>query len=156
MTKPLHDYFYRFPQRQPNIPGRCRVRIYRRKNGTHTVLLTELDTNEGESITSACDRIATHLVATRGLNPKTTRWIQQDFSEDVNPQGEISEVFDELVFTWDGNQKASDPQWQRLTSEQVEALTGADMSTLSRRLGDFELQIEEKSNHESTETQRST
>ena len=42
--KPLIDYFYRFPSNHLyNMPGRCRVRIYKRKNGAHTVLLTELD-----------------------------------------------------------------------------------------------------------------
>ena len=43
--KPLHDYFYRFPQDRFHIGGRCRVRIYKRGNGPHTVLLTELNSN---------------------------------------------------------------------------------------------------------------
>ena len=70
--KPIHDYFYRFPSEPHQVPGRCRVRIYRRKNGTHTVLLTELDTNTGESIAGACERIATNLAVgqrQRGARP---------------------------------------------------------------------------------------
>ena len=143
--KPLHDYFYRFPHEQLRMQGRCRVRIYERKNGTHTVLLTELNSNLGESITSACERVATAIAAKRGLNPKTTRWIQHDPSNDELPQ-----VFDELHFTWDSNNTASDPQWQRLVDEQVEALTGDILDTLNRRLGDLELQTEEIPEHEST------
>lgn len=147
--KPIHDYFYRFPAEQPHVRGRCRVRIYKRNN-THTVLLTELDTNAGESITSACDRIATDLVMGKGLNPKTTRWIQHEPG-----YGDLPQVFDELKFTWDSNRRASDPQWHRLTDEQAIGLTGDSLSALDRRLGDFELRIEEKNGHESTETQRS-
>ncbi|MBW7883181.1 MAG: hypothetical protein H3C34_11185 [Caldilineaceae bacterium] len=135
--KPLHDYFYRFPHEHLRVSGRCRVRIYKRNNGTHTVLLTELNTNSGESIASACDRIATALVATRGLNLKTTRWIQHDPAHDDLPQ-----VFDEVKFTWDSNNMASDPQWWRLGDEQAEALIGDSLSALSRRLGDLEFQTE--------------
>ena len=90
--KPLHDYFYRFPHELLRMPGRCRVRIYKRKNGTHTVLLTELNNNAGESIASACERIATDLTTARGLNPKTTRWIQHD-----PPQDDLPQVFEEIA-----------------------------------------------------------
>lgn len=143
--KLLHDYFYRFPRAQPGMPGRCRVRIYRRQTGGHTVLLTELDTNSGESIAGACERIATDLAAVRGLNPKTTRWIQHE-----PPYDELPQEFGELQFTWDSNNIASDPQWQRIGAEQAEALTGASLSDLNRRLGDFELQIEEGTERERT------
>lgn len=144
--KQLHDYFYRFPNGRLGVPGRCRVRVYKRKNGTHTVLLTELNSNTGESITSACERIATDLAAAKRLNPKTTRWIQHD-----PPQDDLSQVFDELQFTWDSNQTAHDPQWQSLGDEQAEALTGDSLSALNRRLGDFEFQIEEGTDHGRTE-----
>ena len=144
--KPLHDYFYRFPHEHLGVPGRCRVRIYKRKNGTHTVLLTELNSNSGESITSACERIATDLAAAKRLNPKTTRWIQHE-----PPQDDLPQVFDELQFTWDSNNTANDPQWQSLDDEQAEALTGDSLSALNRRLGDFEFQIEEGTEHERTE-----
>ena len=144
--KPLYDYFYRFPNGQLGMPGRCRVRIYKRKNGTHTVLLTELNSNVGESITSACERIATDLAETKRLNPKTTRWIQHEPPQDDQPQ-----VFDELQFTWDSNNSAHDPQWQSLDDEQAETLTGNNVEALNRPLGDFELQGEEGIGDEGTE-----
>ena len=140
--KPLYDYFYRFPHERLRVAGRCRVRIYKRNNGAHIVLLTELNSNSGESITSACERIATDLVAARGLNPKTTRWIQHD-----PPHNGLPQVFDELQFTWSSDNTACDPQWQRLGGEQAEALTGDSLSALSRRLGDVEFQIEEETDH---------
>ena len=129
--KPVQDYFYRFPQESSRMPGRCRVRIYRRSNGSHIVLLTELDASAGESISSACDRIATDLAAKKGLNPKTTRWIQQELAHDEQP-----EVVDEVQFTWDSDFTAGDPQWLRLDDEQVELLTGQSRSILGLRLGE--------------------
>jgi hypothetical protein len=144
--KPLHDYFYRFPHEHLRMPGRCRVRIYKRQNGAHTVLLTELNTNSRESIASACERIATDLAAVRGLNPKTTRWIQHD-----PPHDDRLQVFDELQFTWDSHHTASDPQWRHLGDKQAEALTGDSLSALNRRLGDLEFRIEGRTEHERTE-----
>ena len=147
--KPLHDYLSRFPNEHLGMPGRCRVRIYKRKNGTHTVLLTELNSNTGESITSACERIATDLAAAKRLNPKTTRWIQHE-----PPQDDLPQLFDELQFNWDAVNTAHDPQWQSLDDEQAEALTGDSLSGLNRRLGDFEVQIEEGTGHERTKAKR--
>lgn len=140
--KPLHDYFYRFPSEPHQVPGRCRVRIYRRKNGAHTVLLTELDTNTGESIAGACERIATNLAAVRELNPKTTRWIQHD-----PPHDDLSQIFEELQFTWDSDNAAHDPQWQPIDDEQAETLTGASLDDLERRLGDIGPRIKEESDN---------
>lgn len=127
----IHDYFYRFPPVALQTPGRCRVRIYQRAPGAHTVLLTELASNPGESIAAACTRIATHLTAVRRLNPKTTRWVQHD-----PPDEDQLQAFDELKFTWDDDRTASDPRWQRLDEEQAEALTGESVDALNRRLGD--------------------
>ena len=127
----IEDYFYRFPPAHLGLPGRCRVRIYKRNHGAHTVLLTELNANSGESIASACERIATNLAAAKGLNPKTTRWIQHDL-----PNDDLSQEFEELQFTWDQNNTASDPQWQRLSDAQAETLTGDSLSALGQRLGE--------------------
>lgn len=134
--KPLHDYFYRFPREPLQIPGRCRVRIYKRKNGTHTVVLTELNSNAGESITSACARIATHLVVAKALNPKTTRWIQHDPTHEDMANGDGADVFEELHFTWGDHNTACDPEWQALDDAQVAALTGDSLTALSRVMGD--------------------
>ena len=150
--KPLLDTFYRFHhEHQHNMPGRCRVRIYKRKNGAHAVVLTELDSNTGESVTSACERIATNLAADKGLNPRTTRWIQHD-----PPHGDQPQVFDELQFVWVGDHSARDPQWQRLSVEEAEALTGASLSALNRSLGDFDLQVDEGADRAGSEAKRPT
>lgn len=149
--KPEYDYFYNFPPGPLRVRGRCRVRVYALKNNARTVVLTELDSNTGESITEACASIATNLVMVRGLNPKKTRWIQQDLPQDGEPQ-----IFDELRFTWDDNASASDPQWQRLDDMQVEALTGDTLEMLNRRLGDQKSRMEEVVDDEPTEAKGAT
>lgn len=110
------------------------------------MLLTELDSNSGESIASACEQIATNIAATRNLDPKRTRWIQHDPLHEDLPQ-----VFNELRFTWDGNNRASDPQWKHLNDEQAEALTGEVLGALNHQLGDLELQLDEVTPRKSTE-----
>jgi hypothetical protein len=133
------DYIYRFPHESYQVSGRCRVRIYKRKNGSHIVLLSDVSNNTGESITTACARIATDLVARWRLNPKTTRWIQH-----TPPEADLPTEFAHLTFTWGADKTADQPQWKPFTTEQVEALTGEALSALNRRLGDFELKKEEK------------
>ena len=137
----LYDYYYRFQDMQIHMPGRCRVRIYKRRNGTHTVLLTELESNEGESITGSCERIATDLVLRNSLNPKTTRWIQHevpidDPDYDGPPQASLPQVFDELRFTWSHDNRASHPHWEHMSEADAIALTGDSLNALARHMGD--------------------
>lgn len=128
---PLHDYVYRFSRAHLHMAGRCRVRIYKRKNGGHTVLLTELNDNPGESIASACQTIASDLAARWAFSPRTTRWLIHDATLENLPQR-----FDEVQFTWEDNYSATLPQWKRLSQDQSEALTGETLSALNRRIGD--------------------
>jgi len=136
--KPSDDYLYRFPQNQLGAAGRCRVRLYKSKNGISTVLLTELNSNTGESIAAAGDRIATGLAARWDLNPKATRWI-----EHTPLQDDLPEEFGELKFTWDSDKVATDPQWRRLAAEEAEAWTGDSLGALNRPLGDDGAEFEE-------------
>ncbi|MBX2998881.1 MAG: hypothetical protein KF893_10255 [Caldilineaceae bacterium] len=135
----FQDYIYRFPRESYQLSGRCRVRIYKRKNGSHIVLLTDVSNNTGESITTASARIATDLLARWNLNPKTTRWIQH-----TPPEADLPAEFAHLTFTWGADKRAEAPQWQPFTAEQVERLTGEPLNALNRRLGDFDLKKEER------------
>ena len=138
--KPIYDYYYRFQGAQTRRPGRCRVRIYKRKNGTHTVLLTELATNTGESITGSCEQIATNLVATKKFNPKTTRWIQHE-APDIDPGYDstgdaLPQVFEELLFEWGSGARASEPQWQVMSEEEATSMIGVSLAALARGMGE--------------------
>lgn len=131
---PTQDYIFRFARDYLHMAGRCRVRIYERKNRAHTVLLTELNDNPGESIASASEQIVTELAARWKLSAPSTRWIHHDAThENGAPQ------FDELEFDWDSNRVANQPRARRLSESQVEELTGADLATLERRIGDLGL-----------------
>lgn len=114
------------------------MRLYKNKNGSQTVLLTELNSNQGESIAAASDRIATGLVERWALNPKTTRWIEHS-----PPQDELPEEFGELKFTWDSDNVAGDPQWRSLTGEEAEMWTGDSLSAISRPLGEVAIEATE-------------
>jgi len=145
--KPIHDYYYRFQDQQLRRPGRCRVRIYKRKNGTHTVLLTELATNTGESITGSCEQIATNLAATKNLNPKTTRWIQHEsphIDPDYDPTGDtVPQVFEELRFAWGSGARASAPQWREISEEEAVSMIGASLASLAGGVGEANDPMEE-------------
>ena len=142
--KPIYDYYYRFQGAQTRRPGRCRVRIYKRKNGTHTVLLTELATNTGESITGSCEQIATNLVATKKFNPKTTRWIQHEApdiapsesSPGDSPGDTLPHVFEELRFEWGSGARASAPQWQVMSKDEATSMIGVSLADLARGMGE--------------------
>lgn len=127
----IQDYIYRFAGDQQQMAGRCRVRIYKRANKGHTVLLTELNYNPGEPVAGASARIATDLAARWNLNPRTTRWVQNDGTDEALPPR-----FDEVEFTWDGKRVASQPRWTSLSGVQAEALTGESVATLNRAIGD--------------------
>lgn len=139
--KPIYDYYYRFQDKQLRRPGRCRVRIYKRKNGAHTVLLTELATNTGESITGSCEQIATNLAATKNLNPKTTRWIQHEsphIDPDYDPTGEtVPQVFEELRFVWVSGARATAPQWQEISEEDAVSMIDASLASLACGVGEI-------------------
>ncbi len=151
--KPIADYYYRFQDKQLRRPGRCRVRIYKRKNGAQIVLLTELATNTGESITGSCEHIATDLAATKGLNPKTTRWIQHELPEvdptydsasDDLPQDDLPQIFEELQFDWGSGVRASKPRWREMSEDEAVSLIDTTLAALARRMGEADDPMEEK------------
>lgn len=100
------------------------------------------------SITSIGERIAIDLTTKRGLDLKTTRWLQHN-----PPHDDLPLSFDEVQFTWDSEGAAHDPHWQRLSDEQAEALTGESLRGLNRRLGDLGFQVDEEADHEGTATE---
>jgi hypothetical protein len=47
------DQIYRYRSLAAQRQGYCRLRIYKQRNGSQTVLLTEVANNPGQSITAA-------------------------------------------------------------------------------------------------------
>lgn len=126
---------------QPSVvhhATQCRVRIYERVDGGFTVLATELADNRGMSITNAAEALASQLLALFQLDPATTRWIEH-YTADSYREGAHKPSFDEVTFTWPANRQAHSPQWQQLTLEEVEILTGDDFSPMGQVLSDADL-----------------
>lgn len=114
------DQIYRYRSLAAQRQGYCRLRIYMRR-GHHTVLLSEVANNPGQSITASSDVIATGLAARYHLNPAATHWIEH---WPADASGHSSEdVYAAVKYTWQDG-VASSPSWQSLSREQVEALTG--------------------------------
>jgi hypothetical protein len=116
------DQIYRYRSLAAQRQGYCRLRIYKRRNGSQTVLLTEVSNNPGQSITAASDVIATGLVKRYRLDPATTLWIEHWPAEASDKPGE--EAYSSVKYTWTGG-VASDPRWRRLSLERAEEMTEA-------------------------------
>jgi hypothetical protein len=113
------DQIYRYRSLVAQRQGYCRLRIFKRRDGGQTVLLTEVANNPGQSITAASDVIATGLVARYQLNPATTLWIEHcpaDASEKLTEDAYVS-----VKYTWKGG-VAYSPRWRRLSLERAEAM----------------------------------
>jgi hypothetical protein len=96
----------------------CRVRIYEH-DGKQVVVATEQPNNSGMSVTNAAEQIASQVVVQYGLDVNNLIWIEHYFYPDEGHS------FDLVRFTWDGF-TARQPQWRRLTLEEVERFTGDD------------------------------
>jgi hypothetical protein len=118
---PTIDQIYRYRSLAAQRQGYCRLRIYKRRDGGQTVLLTEVANNPGQSITAASDVIATGLVARYHLDPATTFWIEH---WPADPSDKLSEnAYASVKYTWlDG--VAASPRWRRLSLERAEEMTG--------------------------------
>jgi hypothetical protein len=124
----------------------CRFRLYEQPAQT-VVIATELPDNPGTSVTTFAEYLATMICTQYELLPERLRWIEHHPGRGAH--GRRVESFDLVTFTFRSDpppwlshvswnlayrQRPSlfhftDPRWQRITREEVEALIG-------ERLGD--------------------
>jgi hypothetical protein len=122
------DQIYRYRSLAAQRQGYCRLRIYKQRDGSQTVLLTEVPNNPGQSITAASDVIASGLVKRYHLDPATTQWIEHWPADSRDQRSE--DAFASVKYTWhDG--VASSPRWRRLSLERAEEITGARLQEAS-------------------------
>lgn len=122
LTDTLHEYI----APGHTIVSRCRLRIYV-QTGRKVVVLTEIAENRGMSITNASDHLATEICLHYDLNPDNTIWIEHYTPDSYAGRGK-DESFDLVRFGWDTSKRiatAHDPDWRRLTIEEVETMTSA-------------------------------
>ncbi len=113
------DQIYRYRSLAAQRQGYCRLRIYKQRNGSQTVLLTEVPNNPGQSITAASEVIASGLVRRYHLDPALTTWIEHwpaDASDKL-----MEDAYASVKYTWEGG-LASNPRWRRLTPESAEMM----------------------------------
>jgi len=110
------------------VKASCGLRIVR--DGEQTVVvLTELPDNPGMSVTNAAEEIATQVRREFGLDPDQTRWIEHypKWQHHIHRQLHTeSSIYDEIIYTWI-DYEATQPEWQRLTYEEVEILLDEDV-----------------------------
>ena len=142
MTKQI-DTHHTYKPPWSGIYARCRLRIYEHEPHT-VVLLTELPDNPGISVTNWAAELATEIAAQYKLDLGRTLWI-----EHYPAAGEHPEHFDRIRFDWGKPNRlrqqqyapaADNPQWQRLTLEEVEIATGANLTPLNQMLDDLGLE----------------
>jgi hypothetical protein len=138
------DTTFTYKPANAGIEARCRLRAYAH-DGKAIFLLTELPDNPGMSVTNAIDQIATKLLAQYMVEPSEAIFIEHYPADSARPQ----DTYDEVTLncrqraTLDGKHHpwiAENPQWRRLTLEEVEIVTGANLSPMNRALADFGLE----------------
>ena len=96
-------------------PSACNLTIYR---SIGLVIATEI--NEGQSLTNACDLIATLVVNQFGIDPKRLMFIEHYPAEQRPTYGES---YDLVTFQWDGKE-FSNPEWKPLTVTEFDEIIG--------------------------------
>ena len=113
------DFVFDFGKASLNgTGGLCRVRTYAGKDSKPVTFLTELDKNDGQSVTNAVEFIIEKLILDRGFN---NHIFIEHYERDNN-------VFfhDTFYIVFIKNQK---PKWNQLSQIEVENLIGNDNFT---------------------------
>ena len=100
----------------------CLLRILQDKGKT-IVIVTELATNQGLSVTNAAEVLASKIVEQFHLDPTTTRFIEHYGKESYGYEDEraVADVFDEVTFVWNG-MLAMSPTWKRADGKEMKKL----------------------------------
>ncbi len=102
-------------------PSKCGLRTIHRKDGKTLVIITEIyRQNPGTAITDCIASLATQLLTQINASPEDLLFIEH--SPDLRSKLTFyGETFDLVTFSWDGNQ-FSDPDWTRISREEVDAM----------------------------------
>lgn len=102
------------------------------ETGKDFVILTELSTNQGTSVTNMVEHLATQVLGELGLDPANTL-IFEHYPERGNKWDPFPESWDLVIPDWE-NGEARVPQgrhmWQHITREEALALIGDEEEEL--------------------------
>lgn len=117
---PLYDDTLAYPGYH-GCPSKCRIRLFR-VDGAPVVVCTELEENNGTSVTNAAEMIATLVLNTLG-RPSALTWVEHypDRAFFGN-KPMMREQFDLVEFEWSGSALLHHPRWRRIPKEEAERL----------------------------------
>lgn len=96
-------------------PSRCRLRVYRGRDGGAVILATWDAHSDGTSITNAAELVATGAARHLGLEAFT--WVEHyAFGEESHRAGP-SDSFDLVTFQGNKSEGFRDPSWRHLGRE---------------------------------------
>ncbi len=122
--------------------SKCRIRIYEGagpQSGMTVVLCTELEDNEGTSVTNYAEHIASEIMRLYNIAPHSLLWIEHYEYRGVKLRhhetgrltAQFAEHFDRVIFnevdSRTGNLKR--PAWVRFTKQTVEQWIGESVSS---------------------------
>ena len=97
-------------------PSACNITIHRSLQ-----LVVAEQTGEGQSVTNACEVIATEVVRRYGIDPKRMLFIEHYPAEQRPTDGES---FDLVSFRWDGK-RFWNPDWRHLPPVEFHGILNA-------------------------------
>ena len=100
--------------------GLCRLRIYKESGRKPVIIVTQFPDNPGTSITNVAEGLARQVYVQELKRPdQGMTWIEHYTQDDTVPESYMLVTFRQV------GEEFSDPKWEDLTVDQVQALVGA-------------------------------
>lgn len=108
----------------------CRIRVYHDAERPPVVVATELEDNEGTSVTNTAEHLATHWARDEAIGEVgEIVWIEH-YPEEHNRRGNrmFEETFSLVTFRRGKRGEYTHPEWQYISRADVEAIIGTNVS----------------------------
>jgi hypothetical protein len=104
-----------------DCPSRCGILKRQLKDGRFLVIATEIyRNNPGTPVTEWCAQIATRILLENNINPDYLIFIEH--TPDLKSKLSFyDETFDLVEFNWE-NDHFTNPQWKRISTEEVKEI----------------------------------
>ena len=108
------------------IPTTCDIRSIDCPGGggKRVIIITELDSNRGPSVTNVSEHIATDVINSKGWAPADCLWVEHYAT---TPKRDAPATWDGINYTWmlrDGRWVASSPVWSPMSDAAAGRLAG--------------------------------
>jgi hypothetical protein len=139
----VKDYEHRFKGLW-RCDSRCRIRLYE-GIGVYSALVigiaTEIEENEGTSITNWAEHLAMEIGVLHNLSPNRLIWIEhyQDRGCFIKDRPQFKEHFDRVTFDINERGEFVRPRWTRFNKPTVETMIGEPIGTPDREPWDHML-----------------